>query len=69
MRHKRPLYPEVLEVILDGLRAAVNAYAWARRGLELRTPSAEPAVAPIEWDEEEQALLDEATHDMLGESA
>jgi len=60
----RALYPGVLAEMIDGLRGAVNAYAWARRGLALRVRPVEPSIAPIEWDEEEQALLDEATRDM-----
>ena len=61
----RSLYPGVLAEMMDGLRGAVNAYAWARRGLALRMGSAEPSVAPIEWDEEDQELLDESTGDMI----
>ena len=38
LRHKRPIYPEVMAEIVDGLRCMVNAYAWARRGLALRAP-------------------------------
>lgn len=67
LRIKKPIYPEVLEVIIGGLRSAVDAYAWARRGLELRFPIVEQDLAPVEWDEEEQALLAESTYDMLAE--
>jgi hypothetical protein len=63
----RPIYPEVLESVIDGLRAAVNAYAWARRGLELRSPAPNPIVSPVEWDEQEQQLLDEATREEVAE--
>jgi hypothetical protein len=69
MELRIPIYPEVTEVVIDGLRAAVNAYAWARRGLDLRVPRAEPFVAPVEFDQEEQDLLNESTYDTLGESA
>lgn len=67
MQLHRPVYPQVLEVVMDGLRAAVNAYAWARRGLDLRAPKSEPEMTPIEWDDEEQDLLREATFDMVSE--
>ena len=60
----RSLYPDVLSEMTDGLRGAVNAYAWARRGLALRVHPPEPSIAPVEWDGEEQELLDEATRDM-----
>jgi len=60
----RSLYPSVLAEMIDGLRGAVNAYAWARRGLALRAHPTEPSIAPVEWDEEEQELLNEANRDM-----
>jgi len=67
MQLGRPPYPEILEEISDSLRTAVNAYAWARRGLELRSPQNDPDPAPVHWDEEEQQLLDEATYDLASE--
>jgi hypothetical protein len=69
MELRLPIYPEVKDVVIDGLRAAVNAYAWARRGLDLRVPKTQPIAASVEWDDEEQELLNESTYDMLGESA
>ncbi len=62
-----PVYPGVLETITDHLRSAVNAYAWARKGADLRNPNAEPKIEVVEWDDEEQQLLREATFDMLPE--
>jgi hypothetical protein len=55
---KRAIYPEVLEELVDGLRAMVNAYTWARRGLDLRIPSEEvfPQISPT--DDEDAALMD-----------
>jgi hypothetical protein len=61
IRRDRPIYPDVLPEVVEGLRAAVNAYALARQGLELRREGLLPfemRVEPIEWDEEEQILLD-----------
>ncbi|SPF51982.1 hypothetical protein SBA4_480007 [Candidatus Sulfopaludibacter sp. SbA4] len=63
MRLRRPLYPEVMEGVTDGLRSAVDAYALARRALDLRLPAVEPEIPPVDWDDEEQALLDDATYD------
>ena len=37
LRHKRAIYPDVMARLMNGLRAMVNAYTWARRGLALRT--------------------------------
>ncbi len=67
MQLHRPIYPDVLPIIIDGLRAAVNAYAWARQGLDLRKPHHESEIAPVEWDEEDRALLEESDRDMLCE--
>jgi hypothetical protein len=64
---RKPIYPDVLNVVIDGLRYAVNAYAWAVRGLNLRLPKSEMQIAPVEWDDEDQALLTEATNDMVAE--
>ena len=65
---RRPLHPEVHELVRDGLRAAVNAYTWARRGLDLRLPENDADPPAVEWDDEEQRLLDEATHDLVSEA-
>jgi hypothetical protein len=54
---------------MDGLRAAVNTYAWARRALDLRVPMPEPFAEKIIWDEEDQQLLAEASMDMLADPA
>jgi hypothetical protein len=60
----RSLYPGVLAQMIDGLRAAVNAYAWARRGLALRVHESDPDIAPIEWDAEDEDLLADSTMSM-----
>jgi len=52
------VYPEVLESLMDGLRAMVNAYAWARRGLEARIPTQEPNLSVTEVDEDDRQLMD-----------
>ena len=69
MTLQKPIYPEILPILVDGLRSAVNTYALARRALDLRVPRVEPEAAPVEWDDEEQALLREAAHDILPELA
>ena len=56
---EQAVYPEVLEELVDGLRAMVNAYTWARRGLELRTPSSEEIdFQHAQPNEEDAALMD-----------
>jgi hypothetical protein len=59
-----PIYPEVLEVITDLLRSAVNAYAWIRQGVDLRFPVDEPVLPNVEWDDEDQELLNGSMRDM-----
>jgi hypothetical protein len=54
----RAIYPEVLEELVDGLRAMVNAYTWARRGLELRIPSEELTSQVSPMEAEDVALMD-----------
>jgi hypothetical protein len=68
MQLRQPVYPEVREIVIDGLRSAVNAYAWARRGLDLRSPENDADPAHVEWDDEERQLLDEATYDLVSEA-
>lgn len=58
LRTHRAIYPEVLDEVVDGLRAMVNAYTWARRGLELRVPVEESSVEPLQLDDEDRALMD-----------
>lgn len=53
----RAIYPEVLEELVDGLRAMVNAYAWARRGLESRVRSVEKEFATTPLDDEDRCLM------------
>jgi hypothetical protein len=58
IRFDKSIYPEVLSEIIDGLRAAVNAYAWIRQGVDIRFPIEEPIIKKLDWDEEDQELLD-----------
>jgi len=69
MRAKKPIYPEVVEPIRDGLRAAVNAYACIRRWADLRNPKPEPELGPIEWTEDDERLLIDSMRDLEQESA
>jgi hypothetical protein len=69
LRLGRPIYPEPLEVILEGLRAAVNTYALSRRLLDALSPLPVPQLDHIEWDSEDDELLAEASRDMMAEPA
>ncbi len=65
MRCNKPVRPEVLDVICDGMRGIVNAYGLLRQGLDLRWPTKDDeSLSPYEWDEEDQELLDSSMADM-----
>jgi hypothetical protein len=68
MRSNKPIFPEVVDVIVDGLRAAVNSYAWIRQAVKERAGGAEPVLEPVQWDEEDEQLLADSMRDMAGES-
>jgi hypothetical protein len=65
MRAKRPIYPEAMSAVSDGLRATVDAYAWIRQAVDLRqaadggTEFATPA-----WTTEDQELVNESMSDI-----
>jgi hypothetical protein len=64
IRNNKPIQLDVLPVMTDGLRAAVDAYGYARQGLNMRDPKEEPLIAAYEWDEEDQELLDSSMREM-----
>lgn len=63
------IHSDALELVIDGLRSVVNAYALTRKLLDIALPQSEPPVEPIEWDDEDQALLREASFDPVGSFA
>lgn len=67
MQYHKPLYPEVLREVIDGLRGAVDAYTWVRRAYDLRVPPTREVLEPVSWDEEDEELLSEANQDFIGE--
>lgn len=69
MRSNKVIFPEPLDLILDGLRSAVNAYGLARRALDLLAPQAHAKLELQEWDDEDAGLLAEASRDMSLEAA
>jgi hypothetical protein len=68
MRANKPIYPEVVDPIRDGLRAAVNAYAHIRQWADLRNPRQEPDLSPIEWTSDDERLLADSMRDLDRES-
>jgi hypothetical protein len=68
MRSNKPIFPEVVDVIVDGLRAAVNSYAWIRQVVDERTGGAEPVLSPVQWDEEDEELLADSMRDLASEA-
>jgi hypothetical protein len=69
MRHQRAIYPEVLNAISDGLRSAVDAYAWIRQCVDLRVEIKEPILPFIDLDEEDRQFIDASARDMASEPA
>jgi hypothetical protein len=64
MRANKPIYPEVIEPIRDGLRAAVDAYAAIRQWADLRNPKQEPDLASMAWTEDDEVLLADSMRDL-----
>ena len=58
LRSNHPVYPEVREELIEGMRSMVNAYAWARKGLELRVPETEQPIVVHPLDDEDHDLLE-----------
>ena len=69
IRTHSPVYPEVVEPIRDGLRAAVNAYAWIRQSLDSCASLAEPQIALVPWDAEDEYLLADSMRDLEHEAS
>jgi len=64
LRLNRPIYPEVMDGLKDGLRSMVNAYSWARLGLALRQPSDDTHEPRMISDEEDLELVQSSMQDM-----
>jgi hypothetical protein len=69
MRTRKPIFPEVIESIVDGLRAAVNAYAWFRQAVNLHVGASEPSLPAVEWDQEDERFLFDSMRDMAREES
>jgi hypothetical protein len=67
MKTHKPVYPGVVEPIRDGLRAAVDAYAWIRQSLDSCAALPEPELATVPWDDEDECLLADSMNDLKHE--
>jgi hypothetical protein len=68
MRSQKPIFPDVVDSIRDGLRGTVNAYAWLRREVDKQIGAdVEPVLSPVEWDTDDELLLSDSMRDMLRE--
>ncbi len=65
----KPLSQEILDEVVDGLRAAVNAHSIIKQAVMIRRVQVKEG-SPIEigWDEEEQELLDSSMSGFAMES-
>lgn len=64
MQSNKPIFPEVVGDITDGLRSAVNAYGWLRQEVEERTGISEPELPPVKWEAEDDMLLADSMRDV-----
>lgn len=64
LRQDRPIYPEVMDGLQDGLRSMVNAYAWSRKSLALRVPEDDSMMQTMVSDEEDDDLARSSMLDM-----
>jgi hypothetical protein len=64
IRTNKPIYPEVVEHIRDGLRAAVDAYAHVRQWADIRNPRPDLDPGPIEWTGEDETWLLDSMRDL-----
>ena len=65
MKLRRPLYPEVVAEISDGLLSLVNAHAYLQQGLVYRTAEVSEEMIDLEFDDEDLALMHASTREAL----
>lgn len=63
MRTRHAIYPDVFAEIDEGLRSAVDAYAWIKQAVDLRFPEEDLAL-PNYWTPEDQVLVNESMSDL-----
>jgi hypothetical protein len=68
LRTSTPVFPEVLDCISDGLRPVVNAYAYIKQAADMRSGADKEEMIHIEFDEEEQELVESSMYDLQMEA-
>jgi hypothetical protein len=66
MHTGQPIYPDVQPVIDEGLKYAVDAYAWIKQAVDLHLPISDVHIDEY-WTAEDQVLVDESMSDLAGE--
>lgn len=64
MKTGRAIYPDVFPALDNTLRAAVDAYAWIKQAVDLRTGVEEDLDVSQPWDAEDDQLLRESMIDL-----
>lgn len=67
MASGRPIYPEVQPIIDEGLKYAVNAYAWIKQVVDLRLPSTDVLFGEY-WTSEDDLIVKESMDDLAGDA-
>ena len=67
IRFDKPINPDILSEIGDGLRAAVNAYGLIHEAVDIRECTEEPVLQEYAWDEEDQELMDSSMREIEAE--
>jgi hypothetical protein len=68
IRMGKPIYPDALPAVMDGLRAEVNAYALAKQIVDLYLPPVEETdLQPYVWDQEDEELVSSSMLDLKSE--
>jgi hypothetical protein len=67
LRHNQPIFPEVLIAISEGLRSAVDAYAWIRKISDSRLIQEEPVLEFLDLDEEDRQFVEASGRNMADE--
>lgn len=62
------IHSDAFDLVIDGLRSGVNAFALTRKLLDIVVPLPETGDDAPEWDEEDEALLREASLDAVGDA-
>jgi hypothetical protein len=69
MHSRTPIFPDVVPSIEEGLRAAVNAYAWIRQAVDLRVGHPEQEIPPIQLDDDDEAFLADSMREWAKEES